>query len=257
MKNLLDQLQNLEKSLRAGIILLLDYDGTLVPIAKRPELAVVTREVKELLRSLTERFKVGIISGRSLPEVKKLIGLNGIYYVGNHGLEIDGPGAKFTRPEAENVRPTINKICRRLRKDLGGIKGVIVEDKGLTSSIHYRLVEKGELGELKNIFYDVINPHVNSGEIRVTRGKKVFEIRPNIDWGKGKAVLWIIKAIDPKENLTPIYIGDDKTDEDAFLALKKRGITVLVSGKSKRSNAKFFLRNVDEVKEFLEKILKN
>ena len=254
VKHLLDELWRLDESLRAGAILLLDYDGTLVPIVERPELAVLPSDTRELLKSLAECFKIVIMSGRQLAEVKRLVGLNRVYYAGNHGFEMSGPRTRFLKAEAKRVRPTIAEICGRLRKELGDIKGVIIEDKKLTASIHYRLVAPRGLKDLKDFFWEVVEPCLKSGEIRVTRGKKVFEIRPNIEWDKGKAALWIIDAIDSEKKLIPVYIGDDQTDEDAFLALKNRGITILVSSGRKKSHAKFFLRNVDEVKTFLKKL---
>ena len=253
MKHLLGQVFG--KSLRAGAILLFDYDGTLVPIAKKPEFAILPTDTRALLNSLAKRFRIAIISGRSLGEVKNLVGARAIYYVGNHGFEIDGPGTRLLRSEAKRARPFIAKICARLRESLGAIDGAIVEDKGLTASVHYRQVARKELQRMKNIFEKVVRPHVNSGRIRLTHGKKVFEIRPNIEWDKGKAALWIIDVIDPKKKLIPVYMGDDRTDEDAFLALKDRGITVLVSKKPKKSNAKFFLKNVAEVKKFLSGLM--
>lgn len=234
--------------------LLLDYDGTLTPIVERPELAALPPAMRGVLKSVSARHKVTIVSGRSLPDIRKLVGIKGVYYVGNHGLEISGPGVKFVQPQALRARPTIAQLCGKLRKWLKGIEGAIVENKGLTASVHYRLVARRELRDLKKIFKEVVKPHVDSGEIRVTQGKKVFEIRPNIEWDKGKAMLWVIDVIDPEKKLTPIYMGDDQTDEDAFSALKERGITVLVSGERKKSNAKFFLRDVGEVKTFLEKL---
>jgi len=139
-----------------------------------------------------------------------------------------------------------------MQKRLARIKGAIIENKGLTASVHYRLVSNADFQELERIFGEVTKTHL--GEIKITRGKKVFEIRPNIDWGKGKAVLWIIDALRASAERA-IYIGDDHTDEDAFLALKDKGITILVSEKLKTSNAKYFLRNVSEVKIFLEKLI--
>jgi len=255
MKHLIGQLKVFGKSLRAGAILLLDYDGTLVPIAEKPELAILPTDMRALLNSLAKRFRIAIISGRSLDEVKNLVGVREIYYVGNHGFEIDGPGTRLLRSEAKRARPSIAKICARLRESLGAISGAIVEDKGLTASIHYRQVARKELRRMKNIFEKVVKPYVNSGRIRLIRGKKVFEIRPSTVWDKGKAALWIIDVIDPKKKLTPVYIGDDRTDEDAFLALKDRGITVLVSKRPRKSNAKFFLKNVAEVKKFLSDLV--
>lgn len=254
MEHLLGQPQRLDESLQKGAILLFDYDGTLTPIVKRPELAVLPPDMRELLKSLIKRFKVAIISGRSLADVKRLVGLKNIYYAGNHGFEISGPKTRLVRPAAKRARPTIAKICMELRRELAQIKGTVVEDKVLTASVHYRLVARRELRRLKNIFEKTIEPYINSGEIKVTSGKKVFEVRPNIEWDKGKAVLWIIDAIDPKKKFTPVYIGDDQTDEDAFFVLKNRGITVLVSKRRKKSHAKFYLKNIGEVKTFLRKL---
>ncbi len=234
--------------------MLLDYDGTLTPIVKSPELAALPSNTRKLLRSLVRHFKVAIISGRSLADVKRLVKLKGVHYVGNHGLEISGPKAKLVKREAKRTRPVIAEICGKLREMLERIEGVIVEDKGLTASVHYRLVRRELLVDLKKIFEWVVKPYIASGAIRVTRGKKIFEIKPSIEWDKGKAVLWIINVIDPKGKLTPIYMGDDQTDEDAFLALKHRGITVLISEKPKKTHAKFFLKNVDEVETFLRKL---
>lgn len=254
MIHILKCLDSFSKNIRDGFFLLLDYDGTLTPIMERPELAILHLDMKKLLKRLASQFKVAIISGRSLSDLKKLVALTGIYYMGNHGLEINGPSVEFVLPGAKRTRPIISKLCNKLRKELKHIHGAIVDDKELTVSVHYRLVPRKELRALKSIFEEVVGPHVASGFIMVTKGKKVFEVRPNVDWGKGKAALWIINLIDPMGKLTPIYIGDDKTDEDAFLAIKDRGITILVSGKRKKSHAKFFLRDESEVKTFFKKL---
>lgn len=253
MEPLLSQLEY--KCLGRGAALLFDYDGTLTPIVKSPELAVLSQDMRGLLKRLTKRYPVAIITGRSLADIKKLVGLKKIYYAGNHGFEISGPKIQLMSPQAEHVYPTISKLCTELKNGLGHIHGVFVEDKGLTASVHYRRVAQKELHDLKNIFWKMAKPHVNSAKIKVTRGKKVFEIRPNIKWNKGKAIIWIIDVIDPKKELTPIYLGDDRTDEDGFLALKDRGLTVLVSERRRKSNAKFLLKNVAEVKIFLKKLI--
>ncbi|MDI6642786.1 MAG: trehalose-phosphatase [Candidatus Hodarchaeaceae archaeon] len=253
MKHLLGQMRILEKRLKRTL-LLLDYDGTLTPIVERPELATLPLAMRKVLRSVATRHRVAIVSGRSLVDIKKLVGLKGLYYAGNHGLEISGPGAKLVQPKALRMCSAIAQLCRKLRKELKEIKGAIVQDKGLTVSIHYRLVQLKKLKRLKSIVRKITKPYLNSGTIKITRGKKVIDILPNIAWDKGKAVLWIISVVDPKRRFTPVYIGDDRTDEDAFLVLKNRGVTILVSEKWKKSHAKFFLKNVGEVKSFLEKL---
>jgi len=255
MEYLFDRWEEVEGALAPGALLLLDYDGTLTPIVERPELAILSPDMKELLKRVSRHYTLGIISGRSLADVKGLVGLEGIYYAGNHGFEISGPGVKLIKPEAERVRPILVKLCEELREKLGNIEGAIVEDKGSTASVHYRLVAEEEFEHLKNIFKEAVGPHIDSGAVKVTQGKKVFEIRPNVEWDKGKAVLWISGVVDPKGELKPIYVGDDRTDEDAFLALKEKGVTILVSEGLIKSNAKYFVKNVDEVKTFLERLI--
>lgn len=232
----------------------LDYDGTLTPIVKSPKLAVLPANTRKLLESLVKNFKVVIISGRALVDVKRSIKLKGIYYVGNHGLEISGPEVKLVKRGAKRASPAIAKICGELREGLIKIEGAFVEDKGLSASLHYRLVRPRQIAYLKRNFERIVRPYTASGAIKVTHGKKIFEIRPNVEWDKGKATQWIIDAIDPRGKLTPVYIGDDRTDEDAFEILKDRGITVLVSEKPGKTHAKFFLRDVDEVKTFLKEL---
>jgi len=250
MKHLLSGFDSLSRA--KNIFWLFDYDGTLAPIAEKPDRAVLDPEMKKMLNFLSGEFKVAVISGRSLKELKRLVSLRKLYYAGNHGLEISGPGITFVLPEAKITRPVISKICGRLQKELGHFSGLILENKGLTASLHYRLVAPGEVARVKKNFNGIVRPYVASGLIRITEGKKVWEIRPNVDWDKGKAVNLILNMVDPNEELLPIYIGDDRTDEDAFLALKSRGITVLVTNRRRRTNAEFFLRNVGEVKNFLK-----
>jgi trehalose 6-phosphate phosphatase len=258
MEHLLSGWRALEKRLASGaLLLLMDYDGTLTPIMKRPEEATISADMRRLLARLLKHYPTAIISGRALKDIRKLVGLRKIYYAGNHGLEIYGPGLKLVKPEAKKMASTVSKICVDLRSELGDIDGTIVEDKGLTASVHYRLVAPEKLRGLKRIFTRITKPHIIARRIKIARGKKVLEIRPNIDWDKGKAVLWIIDALKPRGRVLPIYLGDDKTDEDAFRALKNKGITILVSNTSKKSNAEYFLRNVNEVKEFLKKLIPN
>lgn len=248
----------LEKMLTPGtLLLLMDYDGTLTPIVEKPEDAALSPDVRRFLSRVLKHHPTAVISGRSLKDIRKLVGLRKIYYAGNHGLEIDGPGLKLVKPEAKRMASTLGKICIDLKSELGNIDGVIVEDKGLTASVHYRLVARRKLRILKRIFTRITKPYLDSGKIKIVRGKKVLEIRPNIDWDKGKAVLWIIDALKPKGGALPIYLGDDETDEDAFRALRGKGITILVSNSPRKSNAEYFLKNVDEVKAFLEKLIPN
>jgi len=242
-------------------LLLSDYDGTLTPIVSRPEEAILSPEVKEKLCALTQKptSSVGIISGRSLSELKSMVAIEGIYYAGNHGLEIEGPGIKFVSQPAELAQATIKDLAQQLSAALDSIAGVIVEDKGLSLSVHYRLVKKSEETLVAETFQQVISPSLNEGKVRVSSGKKVWEVRPPIDWHKGKAVAAItreIKALLKLEPILTIYLGDDTTDEDAFRVIHHpEGWSIFVGGENLSSSADYFLNSTSEVDRFLSRLL--
>ena len=243
------------------ILLLSDYDGTLTPIVSRPEEAILSPEVRKKIHALAEKpgFNVGIISGRSLSEVKALVEIEGIYYAGNHGLEIEGPGLKLINPAARTAQVDIKKLTQQFSDRLRGVEGVIVEDKGLSLSIHYRLVNKSKERYVAEIFHQITSPGLRAGKIRVTSGKKVWEIRPPIDWHKGKAVETImrqLKALFRSERWRTIYLGDDTTDEDAFRIIHRpQGWSIFVGQENISSHADYFLNSTSEVAFFLSRLL--
>jgi trehalose 6-phosphate phosphatase len=260
MQYLFDSWEELSRSLKAAdhILFLSDFDGTLTPIVDRPELAVLSRETAGLLRRLVKdrRYTVGIISGRALADLKERVDVDGIIYSGNHGLEIEGLGTSFLEPIAEEVRPFFQLLSQVLTTTLKGIKGVFVENKGLTLSVHYRSVTDAEQHLVRDRFSEVIDPLQVIGRVRITRGKKVFEIRPPINWDKGKAVSLLIaklKEAKKKVELLPLYLGDDLTDEDAFKVVKAHnGISILIGEEYTKSEAHYFLSSPDEVVELLK-----
>ena len=243
------------------ILLLSDYDGTLTPIVSRPEEAVLSAEARKKLKSLAEKrsFSVGIVSGRPLSEIKAMVGISGIYYAGNHGFEIEGPGLRFVSPVATAAQTQIKKLVSQLSKRLSSIKGIIVEDKGLSLSVHYRLVKEDEVASAAAIFQQITGPLVQAEKNRVTSGKKVWEVRPPIDWHKGKAVETIreqIQAARRLEELPTIYLGDDTTDEDAFRAIHRPyGWSIFVGGENQSSAAEYCLNSTKDVETFLSRLL--
>ncbi|OGC25707.1 trehalose-phosphatase [candidate division WOR-1 bacterium RIFOXYB2_FULL_42_35] len=226
-------------------LLLLDYDGTLTPIVSRPELATLTPERRKLLKQLAnnKNFKIALVSGRTLSSLKAIVKIPGLIYIGNHGFEINFKNKLIVQPEAAKAIPTLKLILKKLKEELRPIIGVIVEDKKYTLSFHFRSVEAKMVPKVKKIFWQVVKPYLK--KIRVTKGKKVFEVRPPLDWHKGQAVLWLLKQL--KGGYLPIYIGDDVTDEDAFKAIKQSYRV----GRKKKSYARHTLRNVTEVYRFL------
>jgi len=263
MKHLFQSWQEFSEACRnvPHVLLFFDYDGTLTPIVSRPELAVLSTEVRNTLRALVQKstLSVGIISGRSLSEIKSMVAVNGLYYGGNHGLEIEGPDLKYVSREAETARALINDLAGELATALGDISGTIIEDKGLSLSVHYRLVKDGEEEAVADIFQHATNSLLDQGKIRITTGKKVFEVRPPIDWNKGKAVEKIASeittALNLKQELT-VYLGDDNTDEDAFKVLHRlEGWSIFVGGENPSSAAEYYLDSPSEVAEFLSRML--
>ena len=248
--------QNIEKRLwtAKGILLLLDFDGTLTPIVKRPKEAQLSPEMEGILKFLAKKrgFEVAIISGRSISDLKQKIKIKNIIYVGNHGLEIERKGKKFIYPQASKSIPAMKELKKILKAKLGSIKGTIVEDKRVGLAVHYRMVKNSDVPELKRRVRQIFKPFMEKRKIKIGHGKKILEAKPPILWDKGKAASMLLHSF-KQENPLSIYLGDDRTDEDAFSTLDGRGITIFV-GKPRKSKAKFFLKNVGEVGIFLKRL---
>ena len=240
-----------------SILLFLDYDGTLTPIVKTHYKAILRIKTKNLLKSLVKNksVKLSIVTGRSLTDIKRLVGLKGIRYCGCHGLDIDAVPKRGVFKKADNAKTHIAKAKKLLLSKLKNITGYEIEDKKLILALHYRNVSSSQLPFLKKAFYLASKPYTDKGLLRTTSGKKVYEMGPNINWDKGSYCKYLLKSLKrPKENILPIYIGDDKTDESAFKALKQKGITVFVTGERKTSLAEYYLNSTNEVISFLKKL---
>lgn len=240
------------------ILLLSDYDGTLTPIVEKPELADLSAQMKEYLQELAENshMTLGVISGRTVQDLQERVGIDDIIYVGNHGLEMEGPNFSFVNPIAKEAEPFLHSLCEELSKALSEIKGARVDDKGLTLSLHYRLVDEARLGEVDRIFHRITNPPIASGKIRITPSKKAYDIRPAVDWNKGKAIEFITRRLDGKlaeeSKLLVVFLGDDITDYDGFHVVNKgKGISIFVGEESAEPKAQYLLRSPGEVYQFL------
>ncbi len=256
--NILERLDEIQSifSKRKNVNLFLDFDGTLAPIAPTPERARLPAETRLIIDKLSElsSMYIAVISGRSLEDVRDTVGLSGIHYAGNHGLEISGIRKTKIVPNATQVVRGIRKICSDLAAILPAIPGAWIENKGLTASIHYRAVAMPFIPELNRIIGERTSEYTDRGIIRLTRGKKVIEIRPDIEWNKGYAVRWMLKN-GAKKRAANIYIGDDVTDEDVFRFLKD-DITIKVVHETRiRTDAAYTLQDTTEVRTFLQWLL--
>ncbi len=244
------------------VLFLSDFDGTLTPIVEKPELADLSEPTRSLLRELTSQrhFSVGIISGRALVDLKEKVNIKGIVYAGNHGFEIEGPGLKFVNPIVDEMKPFFRVIRQVLFMTAGTIKGVLVEDKGITLSVHYRQVDEEKAEYVQNLVERAISGPASRGMFRMTSGKKVYEVRPKVNWDKGKAIRLLMKKYGRggwNSGLLPFYVGDDITDEDGFQMIEKygNGVTIHVGEQYKSSSARYFLKSPDEVRIFLGRLL--
>jgi len=241
---------------------LLDFDGTLAPIVPEPDAARPSPSMQMVLDTLTHhpRYRLAIVSGRALDDLRRRVSNDGWYLAGNHGMEIEGPGGRFDHPDAQRTRPQIMALAQDLRGDLGDIPGAFVEDKGMTLSVHYRQVPAAYVSQVTDSVLKCTGPTVAAGILTLRAGKAVIEIRPHVPWDKGEAVRWIVArlaqevAVGP---LLPLYLGDDETDEDAFRAVATSGIGIVVGNDRSYSAAQYYVQSVDEVERFLRVLHKS
>ena len=217
-RSLLHRIANLP-----SVLLLLDYDGTLSDIVARPEDASLRPGNAELLAVLSRRpgYTLGVVSGRELDDVSRRVGVAGLVYAGNHGLEIRGPGLEYRHPAIAATIPVLPDAAGRLAAALADIPGTQVENKTLTLTVHYRRTPEERHERVAAIFQEITGHLVDRGICRVTAAKSALELRPAVDWHKGRALELIRRR--QAAGAFPIYIGDDATDEDAFRAAQAAG----------------------------------
>jgi trehalose-phosphatase len=233
----------------ANLSVFLDFDGTLAPIAESPEKAKLDPDVRGLLVRLSERPNVllAFVSGRTLSDLRTRVDVPRAVYAGNHGLEIEGMAVQFAEPVANSLRKPLASLSRALSTRLANLPGVLVEDKGLTLAVHYRLAAPASYEEIERKVRRVIAS--GASEFSVKAGNKVWEVLPRTDWDKGEAVCWIESRL-AGSGAIPVYIGDDQTDETAFERLPD-AITIRVGGGGP-SYARYELPGPAEVHGFLE-----
>lgn len=234
----------------------LDYDGTLTPIVSRPEDARLSSLTRGLLEQLSQKCIVAVISGRDRSEIETIVNIPTLYYAGNHGFDIKGPGnTSYIHPSVSTIQPYLSRAENYISESLSSIPGILIERKRFSIAIHYRMVDSRDVEKIQNdlaIICDTIDG------FKITTGKKVFEFQPDVSWNKGDAVLWLIEKILPISHLSPdytfIYMGDDITDEDAFREVAEIGIPILVGSHGAMTAAKYHLENVSQTIDFLQKL---
>lgn len=238
----------------------LDYDGTLTPIVDRPEDATISESMREAVSALAERCVVCVVSGRDRPVVQELMGLDNLVVAGSHGFDIWSPEEGTIEHDAgSGYEELLQDVKTRVREEVGDIEGASVEPKKASVAVHYRLVSEQERQQIKQAVDQILEDHPE--DLKMTPGKMVYEIQPKLDWDKGKAVLYLLETLElDREDVVPMYLGDDHTDEHAFEALEDKGIGIFVGHADdpevggRETSADYVLNTVEEVENFLDQL---
>lgn len=241
-------------------VVLLDYDGTLAPIAATPAQAKLPPATRRVLSRLANVpwLRLGLVSGRSLADLKQMVRLPNLIYAGNHGLELRGRGLSFTHPRVRTIRPLMRRLARQLDQALEDVPGAWVERKGATLSVHWRAVSSRAA---RRRFHRAVSRATLASRLRrqvqVTQGKRVIEIRPAVNWNKGQIIRWLHDRLDGQGDRRGwlIYFGDDQTDEDAFDVVRRlKGASIVVGRPKASTAATYWLRGPAEVRRSLERL---
>ncbi len=235
---------------RGRLVIFLDYDGTLTPIVPRPEDAHLPPDMHTALADLARRCPVAIVSGRDLKDVQTRVDLTSLYYAGSHGFEIAGPeGLHDIYEPARAFLDALDDAESMLQIRLSDCAGVQLERKHFTIAIHYRHVQETKVSTVLDMVSSVQQAFPT---LRQTGGKKVLELRPQLEWDKGTALYWLLDVMGMKrDTVLPVYIGDDVTDEDAFSAIQQQGVGILVADEPRQTAARYQLPNTQAVHDFL------
>ena len=235
----------------------LDYDGVLTPIVDRPEDAVISKGMRTTVRALARRCPVCVVSGRDRQVVQELMGVDDLVVAGSHGVDIGSPSEGAIAHDAgSGYEAVISDATDELRAALGSIPGVVIESKRASVAVHYRLVNPEDHGRIGAVVDTLLAERPE--QLKVTPGKKVYELQPKIDWNKGRAVLYLLETLGlDTADVVPLYLGDDITDEDAFRALRGLGVGIIVGHAAdpevadRATAAEFVLASTTEVEQFL------
>lgn len=235
-----------------GVFFFLDYDGTLAPLAPTPDAARPLPGTDEVLSQLarTQGTQVALVTGRTVAAVRRFVNVARIFWVGIHGLETYRPdGTTELSEDTAAVRALLRPIKQRLEEELASHPGILIEDKGLALACHYRLATRADAAVALRCVTAAVQPLRRRGlKIGITHGHEVVEIRPP-NANKGKAVCRLL-ATHGAASL-PVYIGDDQTDEDAFILLPPDAITIRVGSPRVRTAARYRAHDPREVLAFL------
>ncbi|MFH1833899.1 MAG: trehalose-phosphatase [bacterium] len=248
----LERIPQIEESIDGRrLAFFLDFDGTLAPLAPRPDLARLPARTRDVLASAAQRHLLCVVSGRGLADLREKIGIDSVFYAADHGYRITGPagsgiGIEIGGEKRGSMRAAALELDSRLRS----VPGVLVEAKELTLSVHYRLVADTQRPLVRRTVAEVAG---GFPDLRLTEGKLVQELRPSEAWNKGRAMLWLLERMNwGQGDVCPLCVGDDLTDEDMFAAAEDWGVSVIVGHPERPTLACYRLRDSGEAAAFVE-----
>jgi len=249
------------------LAIFLDYDGTLTPIVDTPSKAVLASSMRKVIEALSFKYATAIVTGRKIETICKFVNLNSLYYAGSHGFDIRGVRNAKIKQVAANYRPFLQSCYQDLCERMKAFQGTLVEDNDFSISVHYRKADPDHVPAIEKIVDEQL---VKYPKLVKKYGKKVFEVRPQIDWDKGKAVKWLLNSMfqnekkkkkkkrkEKNKEIIPIYLGDDVSDEDAFRELQSydHSVSIHVKGTTDLPTAAtYVLNDTSEVETFLFKL---
>jgi trehalose 6-phosphate phosphatase len=230
-----------------------DFDGTLTRIAETPGMVRFTPIARFIVEELARNYTVGVVSGRALKDVRRLVGIKGIFYSGNHGVEIEGPGLRFVEKNSAMSVKFIESLAEETRRRLRKYRPLI-QSKKYSVAVHYRTVDPRMVGRMLDDLGEIVSGPVSAGKIKLQTGKKVVEIKSPTDWDKGKAIERIVRKSGRHGRV--FFFGDDMTDEFGFQKVNElKGVSVFVGTLDRRTAAKYMVESpsalIGELAKFL------
>lgn len=231
--------------------LFLDYDGTLTPIVSNPDEARLSDKTRKILIDLSRTISIAVISGRDRKDLVSKLEVSNLIYAGSHGFDITGPNnLEMQYAPGLKTLPALDEAEKHLREKLKDFEGIKIERKKYAIAVHFRNVAEDNIKDIDKAVYEEID---QQEKLKIGVGKKILELKPDLDWNKGRALIWIMETLELNEkNYLPIVIGDDITDEDAFEAVSGKGIGIIVGSHGHKTSASYRLNSPDEVVHFLE-----
>jgi alpha,alpha-trehalase len=230
----------------------LDYDGTLTPIVDDPAAAVLPDATRRAVRRLAKLCPVAIVSGRDRADVAALVDIEGMVVAGSHGFDITGPGWEHQYEPGASARPALDAAADQLDEEIGSIPGAIVERKRYAIAVHFRKVAEDRVPDIDAAVDRALEAHPG---LRRTTGKMIFELRPDLEWDKGRALQFLLSHLHlDQPDVIPVYVGDDDTDEDALRIIQHDGLGVMVGTEDRLTAAHLRLDNPGETMTFLNRL---